>query len=71
MEVSTAQAPPRTGGSEETWKPLRELGRKESVDELNPLFRQGSAPRDLDGPTEGMLVLPSLGAGTYTQLRPH
>jgi hypothetical protein len=62
MEVSTAQAPPRTGGSEETWKTLRELGRKESVDELNALFRQGSAPRDLDGPTEGMLVLPSLGA---------
>jgi hypothetical protein len=62
MEVTTAPAPPRTGDADQTWESLRELGKKESFDELNALFRGGTAPRDLDGPTDGMLVVPTMGA---------
>jgi hypothetical protein len=62
MEASTAQAPQRTGDAEGTWETLRDLGKKKSVDELNALFRQGDTPSGLDGPTDGMLVLPTMGA---------
>jgi len=62
MEVSTAQAPRRTGDAEETWNTLRELGKKESFDELDDLFRRGGTPSGLDGPTDGMLVVPSMGS---------
>jgi hypothetical protein len=45
-----------------TWQRLHELGRNESFDELNSIFAAGSAPRGLDGPTDGMLVAPSMGS---------
>lgn len=51
-----------TGDLEETWSKFKELGKREAVDELNELFSRGSIPRDLDGPTDGILVMPSMGA---------
>jgi hypothetical protein len=43
------------------WERLRELGRSESFGELNSIFAAGAAPQDLDGPTDGILVAPSMG----------
>jgi len=44
-----------------TWQKLQELGRDESFAELDSIFANGGVPRDLDGPTDGMLVAPSMG----------
>jgi hypothetical protein len=62
MQPPTAtEAPPRSEEAERTWLSLRDLGKREAFDELNSIFSRGEAPRDLDGPTDGMLVVPSLG----------
>src|SRR5882724_10937180 len=45
-----------------SWEKLRQLGRSGSIDELNKLFAGGSDPNGLDGPTDGMLVVPSMGS---------
>jgi len=44
-----------------SWEKLKQLGRAGSFDELNSLFASGAAPNGLDGPTDGMLVVPSMG----------
>jgi hypothetical protein len=44
-----------------SWEKLQQLGRAGSIDELNTLFARGSAPTGLDGPTDGMLVAPTMG----------
>lgn len=66
MERATIDAPvERTSPPEsldEAWGLFKELGEREALDELNALFRQGKAPRDLDGPTDGILVVPSMGS---------
>jgi hypothetical protein len=41
-----------------TWAWLQELGKRRQQDELGELYRLGNPPRELDGPTEGILVLP-------------
>lgn len=43
---------------EETWRWFRELGKRRAEPELNQIFALGKAPRDLDGPTDGILVVP-------------
>jgi hypothetical protein len=41
-----------------TWAWVQELGKRRAVDALGELYRLGTPPRDLDGPTEGILVVP-------------
>lgn len=43
---------------EATWAWIQELGKRKAEDELGELYRLGTPPRDLDGPTEGILVTP-------------
>jgi hypothetical protein len=40
------------------WEWIQELGGRKAEDELGELYKLGTAPRDLDGPTEGILVTP-------------
>lgn len=42
---------------EETWALFRKLGYERDTDELKQLFGQGTAPRGLDGPTDGIPVV--------------
>ena len=44
-----------------SWERLQQLGRDGAFDELNSTFAGGTAVRGLDGPTDGILVLPSMG----------
>jgi hypothetical protein len=44
-----------------SWENLQQLGRAGSIDELNALFAVGTAPNGLEGPTDGILVVPSMG----------
>jgi hypothetical protein len=41
-----------------TWLWFRELGDRRATEELNELFRLGEVPQGLDGPTDGILVVP-------------
>jgi hypothetical protein len=41
---------------EETWSWIEELGSKSDADVLEELFALGTAPSELDGPTDGILV---------------
>ena len=41
-----------------TWTWIKELGARKAADELGELYKLGDPPRDLDGPTEGILVTP-------------
>jgi hypothetical protein len=43
-----------------SWEKLQQLGRAGSIDELNALFAGGAAPNGLEGPTDGVLVVPSM-----------
>jgi hypothetical protein len=43
------------------WQRLQELGRSESLDELNSLFARGATPDGIDGATDGVLVVPTMG----------
>jgi hypothetical protein len=40
------------------WAWIRELGDRRAEDELGELYRLGTPPQGLDGPTEGILVTP-------------
>ena len=46
------------GAREETWSWFKQLGKERDEDTLNELFAQGKSPKDLDGPTDGILVVP-------------
>jgi hypothetical protein len=43
---------------EATWSWFEQLGKDRDEDALDELFALGNAPRDLDGPTDGILVVP-------------
>ena len=43
---------------EETWSWFEELGKERDEAALDSLFARGSAPKGLDGPTDGILVAP-------------
>ena len=51
------------GAADSTWAWIEELSKRSKTDataadsELNELFRLGTTPADLDGPTEGILVM--------------
>jgi hypothetical protein len=57
--AATADAP----SQEQTWKRFKELGAKRDFAELERLFASGSAPKGLDGPTDGILVAPMIQGG--------
>jgi len=42
----------------ETWSWFEELGKRRAEGELDQLFALGKAPKGLDGPTDGILVVP-------------
>lgn len=46
------------GAQVATWVWIKELGARKASDELGELYKLGTPPRDLDGPTEGILVTP-------------
>jgi len=52
-----AQTDPRRA-QERTWAWIQELGDARDASGLEELFALGTAPRGLDGPTEGILVVP-------------
>jgi hypothetical protein len=41
-----------------TWAWLQELGKRRQVEQLGELYKLGNPPRELDGTTEGILVVP-------------
>jgi hypothetical protein len=41
-----------------TWAWIQELGKRRQVEQLDELYKLGNPPRTLDGPTEGILVVP-------------
>ena len=43
---------------EATWAWFKELGKRRDEAQLGELYKLGDPPRDLDGPTEGILVVP-------------
>ena len=47
-----------TRAQERTWAWFKELGGARDADSLEQLFALGTPPRNLDGPTEGILVVP-------------
>ena len=61
MEPTAVETPAGTAASNRSWRTLSDLGRAESFDRLNSLFASGRAPEGLDGPTDGMMVVPSVG----------
>jgi hypothetical protein len=66
MERATIDAAPKAidapASLDEAWDLFQALGRRQAFDELNALFRDGKAPGDLDGPTDGILVVPDMGS---------
>src|SRR5918995_1850443 len=50
--------PAPAGAQVATWAWIKELGARKAEDELGELYKLGTPPRDLDGPTEGILVTP-------------
>jgi hypothetical protein len=46
------------GAQTAVWAWFKELGSRRAESELGELYRLGTAPRGLDGPTEGILVVP-------------
>jgi hypothetical protein len=48
------------GAQMATWAWIQELGKRRAVDELGQLYKLGTAPIGLDGPTEGILVVPMI-----------
>lgn len=46
------------GAQSAVWNWFKELGDRKARDELGELYKLGSAPRGLDGPTQGILVTP-------------
>src|SRR5687768_17671422 len=43
---------------EETWDWFKQLGKDRDEAALDALFAKGKAPKSLDGPTDGILVVP-------------
>jgi hypothetical protein len=54
-ELATTDAP---AAQEATWGWFKELGKRRDSEQLGELYKLGDPPRDLDGPTEGILVVP-------------
>ena len=54
-ELATTDAP---AAQEATWGWFKELGSRRDEEKLAELYALGDPPRGLDGPTEGILVLP-------------
>src|SRR5687768_12665048 len=54
-ELATSDAP---AAQEAVWAWFKELGERRDVAVLGELYKQGEPPRELDGPTEGILVVP-------------
>jgi hypothetical protein len=52
-----ATSDPR-GAQNAVWAWIKELGDRRAKDELGELYKLGTAPQGLDGPTEGILVTP-------------
>ncbi len=48
----------RAATQEETWDWFKQLGSERDEDALSELFSLGEAPKNLDGPTDGILVVP-------------
>jgi hypothetical protein len=46
------------GAQMATWAWLQELGKRREIEQLGELYELGNPPRELDGPTQGMLVVP-------------
>src|SRR4029078_11448257 len=54
-ELATADAP---AAQKATWAWFKELGSRRDEEKLGELYALGQPPRELNGPTEGILVLP-------------
>src|SRR5215218_1689233 len=63
-ELATADAP---AAQEATWAWFKELGSRRDSEKLGELYVLGDPPRELDGPTEGILVLPLI-QGAFDRL---
>jgi hypothetical protein len=46
------------GAQVAVWTWIKDLGSRKAENELGELYKLGTPPRDLDGPTEGILVTP-------------
>jgi hypothetical protein len=57
-ELRAVAATDPAGAQVATWAWIKELGEHRAEDELGELYKLGTPPRDLDGPTEGILVTP-------------
>jgi hypothetical protein len=57
-ELRELAATDPAGAQVSTWAWIKELGARKAEDELGELYKLGDPPRDLDGPTEGILVTP-------------
>ena len=64
-----------SGAADAAWAWIHDLSKRAKTDasaadaELNELFRHGSPPKDLDGPTEGMLVMTTTNPALDTAVR--
>lgn len=73
LRKSAAQQP--SGAAETAWAWIEEQSARADKDangadaELNQLFRAGTPPTDLDGPTEGMLVMTTTNPALDTAVR--
>jgi hypothetical protein len=63
-ELATADAP---AAQKATWAWFKELGSRRDDEKLGELYALGEPPRELNGPTEGILVLPLI-QGTVDRL---
>ena len=57
-ELRELAAADPAGAQVATWAWIKELGARKAEDELGELYKLGDPPRDLDGPTERILVTP-------------
>ena len=57
-ELRELAATDPAGAQTAVWAWIKELGSRRAEDELGELYRLGTAPQGLDGPTEGILVTP-------------
>lgn len=57
-ELRTSAKKQPEAAAEEAWQWFKELGKRRAKEELNELFALGKVPRGLDGPTDGILVVP-------------
>jgi hypothetical protein len=57
-ELRTLSKKNFTDAQEQTWDWFKELGKSRDEAQLDELFALGKAPKGLDGPTDGILVVP-------------